>query len=139
MLKNVLLFLSFKIHPFFFSLLLIDRTTLSWLTYYLLIPLVSKRKARRVWSQYYTTSTLRDTLKPLEAFLEEATAALDAGMTPDDLGARLKQHMLDNSERLDYHCDGDLPMVLYRLWLRCGICRMTTYPGEREDERVGEQ
>lgn len=55
----------------------------------------------------------------LEVFLNEATAALDTGLSSEDLGARLKTRMLENAERLDFHLDGDLPMVLYRLWLRC--------------------
>lgn len=74
--------------------------------------------ARRIWSQYYSTSEMRDTLGPLEVFLAAATAALDAGISPTDLATELQKHMLDSSERLDYHLDGDLPMVMYRLWLR---------------------
>lgn len=51
-------------------------------------------------------------------FLKEAMAALAAGMSPGDLSCRLKAQLLESSERLDYHLDGDQPMVLYRLWLR---------------------
>lgn len=65
---------------------------------------------------------MRDTLGPLEVFLAAATAALDAGISPTDLATELQKHMLDSSERLDYHLDGDLPMVMYRLWLRYVLC-----------------
>lgn len=71
-----------------------------------------------MWSAYYSCSDMRDTTEPLQVFLGEATAALDAGMPPGDLAARLKSKLLESPERIDYHLDGDMPMVLYRLWLR---------------------
>lgn len=75
-------------------------------------------KVRRVWDVYYTCTDVGDTTETLGVFLEGVTAALDAGMSPEDLSSRLKAHLLQSAERLDYHLDGDQPMVLYRLWLR---------------------
>lgn len=52
-------------------------------------------------------------------FLEEATAALEGtDVSPENLYRRFKAELLETSERLDYHLDGDLPMVLYRFWNR---------------------
>lgn len=71
-----------------------------------------------MFAAYYTCSDLREAKEPLRVFLSEATAALQAGESPENLGLLLKTRLLRNSERLDYHLDGDLPMVMYRLWLR---------------------
>ena len=62
---------------------------------------------------------MRESTGSLGVFLSEATAALDnTGLSPENLSRRFKTELLQTSERLDYHLDGDLPMVLYRFWNR---------------------
>ena len=79
-----------------------------------------------MFAAYYTCSDLREAQEPLRVFLLEAMAALEAGESSGRIASLLKKSLLRNSQRLDYHLDGDLPMVLYRLWLRwvCSLRRV---------------
>lgn len=82
-------------------------------------------QVRRIWAEYYTCSDVRETTECLGVFLNEATRALDAGLSPGEINVRLKAKLIENAQRLDYHLDGDDPMVLYRLWLRWVIFVVT--------------
>lgn len=76
-------------------------------------------QTKRVWTDYYTNSDVRESTGSLGVFLAEATAALEGtGASPEHLSRRFKAELLQTSERLDYHLDGDQPMVLYRFWNR---------------------
>lgn len=69
---------------------------------------------------------MRETTESLGVFLKEATAALEldcstsrsGSVFPGHLASRLKARLLQTADRLNYHLDGDKPMVLYRLWNR---------------------
>ncbi|CAN0267963.1 unnamed protein product [Ectocarpus sp. 8 AP-2014] len=81
---------------------------------------------RRVFAEYYSCTDVRETTESLGVFLEEATAALEldcstsrsGSVFPAHLASRLKARLLQTADRLNYHLDGDKPMVLYRLWNR---------------------
>lgn len=89
----------------------------------------SRRQVRRVFADYYTCTDVRETTESLGVFLKEAIAALELDPPPSSfadtvppekrLASRLKDRLLETSERLNYHLDGDDPMVLYRFWMRC--------------------
>lgn len=88
-------------------------------------------QVRMVFADYYSCTDTRDTTKSLGVFLEEAIAALELGShssttgaandsvpSPARLASRLKARLLESSEQLTYHLDGDDPMVLHRFWMR---------------------
>lgn len=88
-----------------------------------------------MFADYYSCTDVRETTGSLGVFLEEAAAALDLedpstssspsssppGAWPTHIVSLLKARLLESSERLNYHLDGDQPMVLYRLWIRCVV------------------
>lgn len=82
-----------------------------------------------VFADYYSCTDTREATKSLGVFLQEAIAALelvsgfspaavDGATSPARLASRLKARLLESSEKLNYHLDGDQPMVLYRFWMR---------------------
>ncbi|CAN0378880.1 unnamed protein product [Pylaiella littoralis] len=103
---------------------------------------------RRIFYDYYSCTDVRETKKSLGVFLKEASAALEQELgrssststgigslsspsSPSPLSSspsssspaariasRLKARLLESSERLNYHLDGDQPMTLYRFWIR---------------------
>lgn len=102
-------------------------------------------KVRRIFTDYYSCTDVRETKEALGVFLKEASVALElqldlepeldpssssnvgtVGSFPSStssspaarLASRLKTRLLESSERLNYHLDGDQPMVLYRFWVR---------------------
>lgn len=83
-------------------------------------------QVRRVFADYYSCTDVREATKSLGVFLKEATAALEldssssrsGSVFPARLASRLKARLLQTADRLNYHLDGDKPMVLYRLWNR---------------------
>lgn len=94
-------------------------------------------QVRLVFADYYSCTDVRETTKSLGVFLQEAIVALELAShssdttttiatasaihgepSPARLAARLRARLLESSEKLTYHLDGDDPMVLYRFWMR---------------------
>ncbi|CAM9213498.1 unnamed protein product [Hapterophycus canaliculatus] len=88
---------------------------------------------RRVFADYYSCTDVRETTGSLGVFLEEAAAVLDLAPSssssssaargdvsawPAHVASLLEARLLESSEQLNYHLDGDEPMLLYRLWIR---------------------
>lgn len=99
-----------------------------------------------VFADYYSCTDVRETTESLGVILQEAVVALelashshsaaDTGTgtgtgdptntaidgeepsPPARLASRLKARLLETSEKLTYHLDGDDEMVLYRFWAR---------------------